>query len=661
MNKRQGNIIEAHIEKAVLIIAALASVYIMIAFVIRSPGIEINGKELRPGQIDTYISEKAETLRQQLSRAPSTSISYEPCSPAFIKKLSGSWPLDANIVWPVPRVMEARIRREYQIPKVGEVNNISVEHIRAAAYVPNTEITPENADKAESYEVSDIDLVTVEGNFDLGQLIDSFKESFAGETLPEEWRDEELSRPVFAAVGLERQQLGEDGQWSPWEAVPRAKIEPEAKLFKIPEEANELPGGGITVQILKMAAPARQARLLQPEPYQIASGDDDWFPPTLHKKYLAILHDRELQERRDAIATAKEQEQSRRPDRRARGERTPAGGGGGMNMDAMMKSMTGMGGGGGAVPTTPARTSRQGRERRPEQSATEKERQRVVKQNTEPTLSDELDKMLLSKKDISKIQEPITFWAYDDTAIPGSTYRYRVRMGVFNPVAGTGEVRGEDKALANKVILWGAFSEVTNEVEIPKRLYFFPMNVNETTKSVDWMVSKYVMGYWYSDQFPTKRGEAIGKTAEVKPESEQTESGNTEAQIPEQIDYTTGAILVDVAATQDWTGGKNLSVRPYFNVLYSYDGSKIEETAAKVMNWPDKLRARYNEIKSLEKKPKEALRAWSRTYTLARRTLSQPLGPTRQPTGPGGQQAPADTDGMMRMMMEMQRQMSPQQ
>lgn len=60
MNKRQGNIIEEHIEKAVLVIAALVSVYIMIAFVIRSPGIEINGKELRPGQIDTYISEKAE-------------------------------------------------------------------------------------------------------------------------------------------------------------------------------------------------------------------------------------------------------------------------------------------------------------------------------------------------------------------------------------------------------------------------------------------------------------------------------------------------------------------------------------------------------------------------------------------------------------------------
>jgi hypothetical protein len=658
MNKKQGNIIEEHIEKAALVIAAILSGYIIIAFVIRSPGIEINGKELRPGQIDTYISEKAETLRQQLSRQPDTSIAYEPCSPAFINMLIGTWSLDANAVWPVPRAIEARIRREYRIPKVGEVNNISVEHIRAAAHVATTEITPENANRAESYEVNDIDLVTVEGNFDIGQLIDSFQESFAGETLQEEWRDEELARPVFAAVGLERQQLGEDGQWSAWEAVPRARIEPEAKLFKIPEESNELPGGGITVQILKMASPARQARLLQPEPYQIASGDDDWFPPTLHKKYLAILHDREMQERRDAIATAKEQDTSKRPERRTRGDRAPAGGGGGGDMETMMKSMTGMGGGGGASPTASSRTSRQSRERRPDQSAAEKERPKPGKQTTEPTVSDELDKILLSKKDISKIREPITFWAYDDTASAGGTYRYRVRIGVFNPVAGTGQVQEEDKSLANKVVLWGGFSAVSDEVEIPKRLYFFSMNVNETTKSVDWLVSKYVMGYWYSEQFPTKRGEAIGKTADVKPEPEQTENENTKAQIPEQIDFTTGAVLMDVAATQDWTGGKNLSVRPYFNILYSYDGNTIEETTAKVMNWPDKLRARYNEIKALEKKTKESLRGWSNTYALDRRTLRQPTGAARQPTGPGGQQGAPDMDGMMRMMME---QMAPQQ
>jgi len=413
-----------------------------------------------------------------------------------------------------------------------------------------------------------------------------------------------------------------------------------------------------------MGSPQRQASLLQPEPYQIATGDDEWFPPTLHKKYLTLLREKETQEKRDAIATAKGQEQSKRPDRRSRTDRAPAGGGGGGDMETMMKAMGGAGGVGGGVaaPTTaPTRTNRPGRERRPEQTAAEKEKLKPVKQNTEPTIYDDLDKMLLAKKDVSKLREPITFWAYDDTVAPGGTYRYRVRMGVFNPVAGTRQVRDEDKGLANKVILWGEFSDVTDEVEIPKRLYFFPTDFKETAKAVEWTVSKYEMGYWYSKQFTTKRGDAIGKVAEVEPEPNQTDKGKKDVRVPEQIDYSTGAVLVDVVAAQDWTGGKNLSARPYFNVLYSYDGSELDGSAVKLINWSDDLRARYNEIKALEKKPKEALREWSSASVLGRRTLRLPTGPTRQPSGPGGQQVPADGDGMMRMMMEMQRQMPPQQ
>jgi hypothetical protein len=657
MNKRQGNFIEEHIEKAVVAIAILVSGYLLIAFVIRSPGIAIDQKELRPGQIDTYISEKAERLRQQLSKEPNMNIKYEPCSPAFIKMLNGSWSVDNNVIWPAPRVMEARIERRYRMPKVGEVIDLSAEHIRAAAYVAKTEITPENAGEDESYEVGDIDLVTVQGNFDLSELIDSFKKSFTGESLPQEWRDDSLARPVFAAVRLQRQELAANGQWSEWQDIGRAKIEPEGKLFQIPEEANELAIGGIMVQMLKMAPPQRQARLLQPEPYQIAFGDDDWFPPTLHKKYLTLLREKEAQEKRDAIATAKEQEQSKRSDRerRPRTDRAPAGGGGG-DMEAMMKAA--MGGATGGSPTAaPGRTGRGGRERRPEQQVTEKEKPKPVKQNTELSVSDELDKMLLSKKDISKLNEPITVWAYDDTVTPGGTYRYRARMGVFNPVAGTGQVSEENKGFANKVILWGEFSDVTDEVEIPKRLYFFPMNVNETAKSVDWTVSKYVMGYWYSEQFSTKKGEVIGKEVDVKTEPNQTENETQETSIPERIDYTTGAVMMDVVASQDWTGDKNLSTRSYFNVLYSYDGSEIEESAVKLMHWPDDLRARYNEIKALEKKPKEEPRKWSGIDPLSRRTLRLPSGPARQPAGPGGQGVPADGDDMMRMMIEMQKQM----
>jgi hypothetical protein len=224
---------------------------------------------------------------------------------------------------------------------------------------------------------------------------------------------------------------------------------------------------------------------------------------------------------------------------------------------------------------------------------------------TEATINEELRKMRLTGKDLSSLHEQITFWAYDDTVEPGASYRYRIRIGVFNPVAGTGQVLAEDAASNNKVILWSAFSEATDIVDIPKRLYFFPINVQEAAKAVEFQVCKYVMGYWHSEQFMVKRGDAIGKIAKVEPTDKDKAA---EVKLPEMIDYTTGAIVVDVVAMNDWSGDKALQSRQYFDVLFSFDGMWVDRLPAKQMNWPDDLRSKYNELKSLEKKTKAPLR-----------------------------------------------------
>ncbi len=57
---------------------------------------------------------------------------------------------------------------------------------------------------------------------------------------------------------------------------------------------------------------------------------------------------------------------------------------------------------------------------------------------------------------------------------------------------------------------------MTDIVDIPKRLYFFPINVQEAAKAVEVQVCKYVMGYWHSEQFMVKRGDIIGKIAKVE-------------------------------------------------------------------------------------------------------------------------------------------------
>jgi hypothetical protein len=652
MLKKRSNIIERSIEKVVLVIAGLGCAYILYAYVLRSPyGLKYDGRTFGAGQLDIYIEEQAEKLKERLNREPVAKPAYEPQSNLFLAKMDSVVNIDTNVIWPVPSAVEAKIEKKYRVPVVGQVNDVAVDYIRAAAYVPKAEITTDNINAEASYEPNDIDLVTVQGSVDVGALAASFQECFAGKELPEDWRNTNLAKPVFAATDLQRQCLGTDGTWGNWEEVPRAKTDPYKSNFRVIEDASALPSGGVTVRLLKLGEPRMQASLLQPEPYRIASAEEEWFPPVIHQRFLTGQREKEVKERRDTIAAEQEGKADERDKARAERERkarpttsSPGGAGGyrgGMEIGPGMQP----------PPTTSRTPTRTTRPRAPEPAAAPAEQtNKAAKTTGDAAINEEMDKILLTKKNVSELREPVVFWAFDDTAEPGNSYRYRIRVGVFNPVAGTGQVRAEDAAYDNRVILWGEFSEVTEAVAIPQRLYFFPVNVQETAKSVEVQVCKYALGYWYSEQFMVKRGEVIGKVAKVAPGSQDKDKDKNKDKdkgitLLEAIDYGTGAVLVDLVPINDWSGDKNLQSRRYFDVLYSFDGTNIARIAAKLMYWPDELRARYTEIKGLEKKPKLAFRAWSSINVLGGRRIS----PT-SPTGTGEQRM-MDEEYRMRMQM----------
>ncbi len=637
----------------------------MYAFVLSNvEKVPFNGQSFSPGQIDTYIAEQSDKLQSQLEREPGLKPAYIPQSKVFLEKMNSVLDKNLNVFWPVPSSVEMTVDKRYRIPTVGEVNDVLAGHIRAAAYLPKVAITQENVGAEDSYEPNDLDLVTVQGNFDLGSLIDSFQECFAGKGVPEGWRDKGLARPVFAGVGLQRQRLDENGEWSQWEDIPRLRIDPKRNTYKIIDDVNDLPMGGVMVQIAQVDDQRTQASMLQPEPYRIASAEDNWLPPALHEKFLAVRREKEAQERREAATeretkTAEEREKmtttrSTRDIVPSSGRGTTTGqtmggaggrgaaGGGGAGRGAGGSGGVARGpvGGAGGRPTA-AEPDRSGVSRNTQRTtsrtdtrteATTTEQKKIAKTTvTEATINEELRKMLLRNKDLSSLHETITFWAYDDTVEPGASYRYRIRIGVFNPVAGTGQVLAEDAASNSKVILWSAFSEETDIVDIPKRLYFFPTNVQEAAKAVEVQVCKYVMGYWYSEQFMVKRGDIIGKIAKV----EVSEKDKTaDVKLPEAIDYTTGAIVVDVVAMNDWFGDKALQPRQYFDILFSFDGMWVDRLPAKLMNWPEDLRLKYSELKSLEKKTKSPLRDWNSATVLEGGQRSAPGG--RGPMDRGG-------------------------
>jgi hypothetical protein len=253
---------------------------------------------------------------------------------------------------------------------------------------------------------------------------------------------------------------------------------------------------------------------------------------------------------------------------------------------------------------------------------------------------DEFNKIRLTwRTDLGKMREPLVFWAHDDTVKPRKSYRYRIRLGVFNPVAGTNQLSEQDISRKNEVVLWSDFSYVTEPVEIPGRLYFFARQIREADKVVTVQVSKYVMGYWHSEDFKVSQGEVIGgvvETESARPETRRADlrmgrmgrmgpvvRPEDKALIPEMIDYGTGAVMVDAVAVNDWSGEKSLSTRRYYDMLYSFDGTDIEHMPVRQAYWATDVQSVYIVIGKLQREPKEPLRAWG---TAGRRRRTRDTG-----------------------------------
>jgi len=708
-----GRFCESHVEKLVLVIVCLACAWLFFTKVIFSPnGVLYDGKTFSPGQIDTYIQAKAEDLR---TAPPSGPRAQEK---GYVSKMAG--PIHPNdpvvaevfVGRPKPKsfleliesplafmasemVVPARLetrggtdQAQYSLPRIGRVTDVGVSYIRAAAYVPLDEVTAEDTyDKVES-EPNDIDLVTVEAKFDVAELHRQFQAYFAGtEVEKTAWRDPCLAEPTFAAVQLQRQRLGDDGRWRDWVKVPRAQVEANRRLLTVVEKIEDLPPGGVTMRMMQFDYKMITMALLQPEAYQIASAEEDWFPPTYYRKFKDLQRKVAAEERR------KEREEQRDRQDTAGGRRRDtmrggAGGGasrdrtagGGRRRDTMggaNQSAYGGAGGGGRdqrtrgrsrpgqqtmdpmMPGGGAGTGRRGRSGR--RGGTDQgydtgaayggyPMDGMAAGRLEPTTDEVYFEFAQAKMnymtDLKKEKDPVLFWALDDTAEPGSTYRYRLRLGVFNPVAGTNKLRPSDIDKKDQVILWSDFSEITEVVEIPKRLYFFAKDVKEKTKTATVEVARYTLGYWRMEDFRVQPGEVIGEEKEPEPEEDRDRraarltrgritgapggrdmmgagpygaaggygmpggmygpGARKDETMPEIIDYRTGAVLVDLVPVSDW--GPDLKPRVYHDMLYTADGVTIEHMPVSTKNWPRNLLSAYQGIMLSKRKEQEPFR-----------------------------------------------------
>ena len=637
-----GDILEQHIEKIVLGLAGLVCLFLLVFRFFISPNyVGYDGQNFSAGEIDAYISKQAEVLKDKLSGPavqPESNLSRAREFSALLKSSIGD--IDVSVSPPVPPFILRDVRldnRAYHIPYVGEVNDVKIQYIGAVAYVPVGEINEQVSYESVEKEPNDLDFVTVEAKIDAAELYRKFYECFTGLSVREEWRDPCLAQPVFAAVQLHRQELLDDGSWSDWQVVPRTKIDANRRLFEVIEDVEELPPGGIKVRMLQFNRQLLKIDLLQPEAYRFASANEQWFPPSVHSKFLEQRRTEELQEKRETMEQAKEERdrelEEKQQDRRSRRTDTgrtgdTAGGYGNYGdseglygrsrttRDTSSTRGVGPSRSGSSDIRSDRRTDRgrldDRRTRARDDRDSDRLRDETVRETSNKSSIDDVDQAfdnirITPVTELSKMDEPLVFWAHDDTVEPKKSYRYKIRLGVFNPVAGTNQFVEQDKVLKNNVILWSGFSWVTEPVDIPARQYFFASDIQEAAKTVTVDVCKYVLGYWYSERFAVKQGEIIGRVKEVQLKPEEQEKLVT---APQSIDYNTGAVLVDIVPVSDWTGGGKLTPRNYYDMLYSFDGVNMERMPVKARYWARDLQDAFGQIQRLQRQTKEPLRPW---------------------------------------------------
>lgn len=640
--------LEDHVEKIVLGIVLIISLWLIVTRVVLSPNsVSYEGQNLSPGAIDGYIRDEALKLEEAMNRRPTEPDVHKPRLGEYSELLNecSIRGVDFGISLPVPQSnpQGGTIVRKYNLPDVGAVDEVVVGRIRTVAYTPFEQVTAESAYDSSNSEPNDLDLVTVQGTYDIAALYASFEDSFAGAGVKPQWRDPCLAEPVFAAVHLQRQKIDEDGVWGQWEDVPRTKIDCQRELFAVIEDARSLPPGGLAVRMLQYSNSEVQMDLLQPAAYRIASANEEWFPPLLYEEYKTIRAAEALEERRQAKEEEEEKSAAAGSDTGRRrtsltSSRRNPGGAGSVSDNSRTSSgrrtsrtgtISGPGQSGSRYSASRSRTARS-RTGRDETDESQAERREAP---AKPTVEDVRNKLKeLSIESIAGLARrgagELVFWAHDDTVGPGGEYRYRVRLGVFNPVAGKNQLSQRDAARNNEVILWSAFSDPSESIEVPRRLYFFAKGIQEAAKEVTVQVSKYMLGYWYSEDFKVKGGEIIGdlveteaakKRAELAGETVYTASesalGVTDAAEPEAVDYDTGAVLVDVVPVNDWAGDSTMRARQYFEMLYSYDGSRIERMPVGDRYWPEELLIMRSEIRNSQREPKQPLRPWASAGT----------------------------------------------
>ena len=586
--KNTMNFLEAHIEKALLVLAVGFFAWVVFTRFVSPPNLSTDdGQSFRKiSELAQNGSVKAQNFLENMKRddkkppppiqqwadrfgkIEKTKLAFKPVSP-FIPIIGGVKPDE---------------KRLYKIPEIPELTKpkIILTHARALKPVSMDELdnldnlSPAELQRAAQQGVieADVDFVTVEAVIPFAQIRDTFRLNFAG---PQVEKSLEMPEPIFADVELLRSRFLADQTWSPWEKVERLEGD-QMREQNLPENMSSFSLTSYELLLKQRFDPAVQKLILQPQPYQLL--EMQWLPPT----QMAEQKEREKKDLRAARVT---------------GLRNLG------NSDFSVESFTSRSRPAARAPARPSLSlsleeddedggfPAQGRFRRPAPRSQAPWRR-------QSSWSNESEGIFGLKEWLD--QEEIIIWAHDSKVEPGGVYRYLVRFGIFNPIAGRNWFYPQDRQLKNQLILWSSHTSPGKIVTIPERTLFFPNSkpyrLEDRSISVD--VYRWVEGLWHKKDFRVSPGSVIGTTD--KKEKTSAASGDAIFQEDQlEVDYSTNITVLDIVVNSShWyrLGGSRASFRNVVttDIIYLDTDGIVKRMGVDKRSWPEELNQKRSKI-----------------------------------------------------------------
>ncbi len=591
-SKKILEVLEKHVDKVVLGIIAILCIVLLWKFVIGSPySVEQSGRKYSPARVDQNINSLAEKVNEKLDASPETKVYRANISGEFANKMALTVKVDTKNILNLQPGRGELIgvqERVYTKPEVPPLAEAVAKQFRTAVHMPIETVGMETPYEFVQTELADVDLISVQASFDVQALYANFERCFAGRLVHKsEWRDEQLARPLFAAVRLERQHRLADGNWSQWQIVPRGKVDDRRELFQLSEKIGQVELGGIDLLMLNFNTFEMQRGLLQPVTYEFSASNVEWLPPTIHNELNELLEkEARLMEREErglsSRTSAREDRRSSR-DRRLDGEE-------GRDVYSSRRSTT-------------TRTARLVRTGQRGAAAGRYGGTAAAERTVEDVRQDYTYALISETVDFGEMIHPLLVWAHDDTVQPENTYRYRMRVGVFNPTAGKNWFTGKDDTFKDDVVLWTEYSPVTEPIYIDPMIYLFPVSIARNSGKVTIDVAKFHHGNWHTYEFDVGVGEDIGEPVEMIDEKAELSTSKYAPVVRDEadiIDFFSSSTLVDIAMAPALAAPGAAKPRPYYQIFLTKNGTDISYLPVTKTKWSKQLQVRFGEIKKAQ-------------------------------------------------------------